>query len=68
MLADSMVLIERENTRPVTLVIVEQVKSGNWGIGGKSLTTADVIDRRRFCTPYDQGLLKSAIPPSRLAV
>jgi 4-oxalocrotonate tautomerase len=28
--------------RSVTWVIVEEVKSGDWGIGGKSLTTADV--------------------------
>jgi len=39
---DAMVSIEGENMRSVTLVIVEEVKSGNWGIGGKSLTTADV--------------------------
>jgi 4-oxalocrotonate tautomerase len=28
--------------RPVTWVVVEEVKSGDWGIGGKPLTTADV--------------------------
>ena len=37
-----MVSIEGENMRPVTWTIVEEVKSGNWGIGGKPLTTADV--------------------------
>ena len=41
-LTDAMVSIEGENMRPVTLVIVEEVKSGDWGIGGKALTTADV--------------------------
>jgi 4-oxalocrotonate tautomerase len=41
-LTDAMVSIEGENMRPVTLVIIEEVKSGDWGIGGKSLTTADV--------------------------
>jgi 4-oxalocrotonate tautomerase len=41
-LTDTMVSIEGENMRPVTLVIVEEVKSGDWGIGGKSMTTADV--------------------------
>ena len=41
-LTDAMVSIEGENMRPVTWVIVEEVKSGHWGIGGKSLTTADV--------------------------
>ncbi len=28
--------------RSVTWVVVEEVKSGDWGIGGKSLTTNDV--------------------------
>jgi 4-oxalocrotonate tautomerase len=41
-LTDAMVSIEGENMRPVTWVIVEEVKSGNWGIGGESLTTAKV--------------------------
>jgi 4-oxalocrotonate tautomerase len=41
-LTDAMVSIEGENMRPVTLVIVEEVKSGDWGIAGKALTTADV--------------------------
>jgi 4-oxalocrotonate tautomerase len=27
--------------RPVTVVVVEEVKSGGWGIGGTSLTTDD---------------------------
>ena len=38
-LTDTMVSIEGEAMRPVTWVIVEEVKSGDWGIGGKSLTT-----------------------------
>jgi 4-oxalocrotonate tautomerase len=41
-LTDAMVSVEGENMRPVTWVVVEEVKSGNWGIGGKPLTTADV--------------------------
>jgi 4-oxalocrotonate tautomerase len=41
-LTDAMVSVEGENMRSVTMVIVEEVKSGDWGIGGKSLTTADV--------------------------
>lgn len=31
-----------EGVRPATWVIVEEVKSGDWGIGGKALTLADV--------------------------
>lgn len=40
---DTMVSIEGENMRPVTWVVVEEVKSGDWGIGGKGLSTEDVI-------------------------
>ena len=41
-LTDAMVSIEGENMRGVTWVVVEEVNSGEWGIGGKPLTTADV--------------------------
>jgi 4-oxalocrotonate tautomerase len=41
-LTDTMVSIEGENMRPVTWVIIEDVKSGDWGIGGKPVTVADV--------------------------
>jgi 4-oxalocrotonate tautomerase len=42
-LTDAMVSIEGENLRPATWVIVEEIKSADWGIGGKPLTTADVM-------------------------
>ena len=41
-LTDTMVDIEGENMRQVTWVVVEEVKSGDWGIGGQPLSTADV--------------------------
>lgn len=41
-LTEAMVSIEGENLRPVTFVVIEEVKSGDWGIGGKPMTTADV--------------------------
>lgn len=41
-ITDVMVSIEGENMRQVTFVIIEEVKSGDWGIGGKIMTTADV--------------------------
>ena len=41
-LTDAIVSIEGENMRAVTVVVVEEVKSGDWGIGGKPLQTADV--------------------------
>ena len=43
-LTDTMVSIEGENMRPVTWVIIEEAKSGEWGIGGNPLTTKDVQD------------------------
>ena len=41
-LTDAMVSIEGENMRGVTWVVVEEVKSGDWGIAGGPLETADV--------------------------
>jgi 4-oxalocrotonate tautomerase len=41
-LTDTMVSIEGENLRPVTWVVVEEVKSGDWGLAGNPLTTTDV--------------------------
>lgn len=41
-LTDAMVSIEGENMRQVTWVVIEEVTSGDWGIGGKTLTTQDV--------------------------
>lgn len=42
-LTDTMVQIEGENMRSVTWCVVEEVDSGDWGIGGKPLTTQDVL-------------------------
>jgi 4-oxalocrotonate tautomerase len=41
-LTDAMVEIEGENMRPVTWCVVREVASGDWGIAGNPLTTADV--------------------------
>jgi 4-oxalocrotonate tautomerase len=41
-LTDAMVSIEGENMRGVTLVTIEEVRSGDWGIGGKAMTTEAV--------------------------
>lgn len=41
-LTDTMVSIEGEALRPYTIVLLEEVKSGDWGVGGKGLTTSDV--------------------------
>jgi len=39
---ETMVEIEGEAMRPVTWVRVQEYASGEWGIGGKALTAADV--------------------------
>ena len=40
-LTDTMVSIEGENLRPYTLVVLEEVKSGDWGVAGNSLSNSD---------------------------
>jgi 4-oxalocrotonate tautomerase len=39
---DAMVSVEGESLRGVTWVRVSETESGEWAIGGKPLTTADV--------------------------
>jgi 4-oxalocrotonate tautomerase len=41
-LTETMRSTEGENMRGVTSVVVEEVQSGDWGIGGRPLSTADV--------------------------
>jgi len=41
-LTDAMVSIEGEAMRPVTWVIIEEAHGGDWAIGGRALTAADV--------------------------
>ena len=43
-LTDTMVEIEGESMRPVTWVVIEEVKSGDWGVGGNPLATSDVLE------------------------
>jgi len=40
-LTDTVVSIEGENLRPVTWVVIEEVKSGDWGMAGNPLSTND---------------------------
>jgi 4-oxalocrotonate tautomerase len=54
-ITDTMVEIEGENLRPVTWVIVEEVRSGDWGIAGNGLTTADVHALQRQGQPAAAG-------------
>jgi 4-oxalocrotonate tautomerase len=41
-LTDAMVAIEGENMRSVTWCVIEEVKSGDWAVGGQCLTTEAV--------------------------
>ncbi len=43
-LTETMVGIEGEAMRQVTWVTIDEVESGDWGIGGHALTTQDVKD------------------------
>jgi 4-oxalocrotonate tautomerase len=41
-LTEAMVAIEGENMRGVTWVVIDEVRSGDWAIGGRPITTAAV--------------------------
>ena len=41
-LTEALVAIEGERMRGVTWCVIEEVKSGDWAIGGQSLTTEAV--------------------------
>lgn len=41
-MTDAIVSVEGEGLRPVTWVIIEDVNSGEWGVGGEPVTT-DVL-------------------------
>ena len=41
-ITDAVVAVEGENMRRLTWVVIEEVKSGDLGIGGEPLTTDDV--------------------------
>ncbi len=41
-LTDTMVSIEGESMRSVTWVVIDEVKSGDWGIGGRPVAPGDV--------------------------
>jgi 4-oxalocrotonate tautomerase len=41
-LTDAMISVEGENMREVTWCVIEEVKSGDWAIGGQRLTTEAV--------------------------
>jgi 4-oxalocrotonate tautomerase len=54
-LTDAMVSIEGENMRGVTWVKVDEIDSGDWGIGGQPLTTEAVVALAAGKTPVATG-------------
>ncbi len=41
---DAVVSVEGEGLRPVTWVTIEDVKPGEWGVGGHAMTADDLRD------------------------
>ena len=41
-LTEAMLEVEGENLRSHTLVIIEDIKQGDWAVGGKTMTAKDV--------------------------
>jgi 4-oxalocrotonate tautomerase len=39
---DAIVAVEGEGLRPVTWVLIEDIASGEWGVGGKPVTTENL--------------------------
>lgn len=44
--SEAMIAVEGDALRDKTFVLIEEVRSGDWGIGGTPLTTADVMRLR----------------------
>jgi len=42
-MTDVLVNIAGENLRPATWVVIQDVASGEWSVGGRCLTTEDVL-------------------------
>ncbi len=73
-LTETMVAIEGENMRQVTWVVVEEVHSGDWGIAGQPLSTAESAPaaagrpERREVLPYDAVMSESSLAAARRLV
>lgn len=50
---DAMCAVGGEGMRPAVHVLVEEVASGRWGIGGDKLRTEEVLARRAARPPDD---------------
>jgi 4-oxalocrotonate tautomerase len=54
-LSDAMVEIAGEDMRRLTWCVVEEVASGEWGIGGQTLTADDIRALARGAAPGEPG-------------
>ena len=54
-LSDAMVEIAGEDMRRLTWCVVEEVASGDWGIGGQALTADDIRALARCAAPGEPG-------------
>ena len=43
---DAVCTVGGEGMRPAVHVLVEEIASGNWGIGGEKLRTEEILARR----------------------
>lgn len=50
---DAVVAVEGEGLRPVTWVIIEDVPTGAWGVGGQIVTGQDL--KKMAAQPVEQG-------------
>ena len=46
-LTEAIIEVEGENLRSNTLVIIEDIKQGDWAVGGKTMTAKDVHQLQR---------------------
>jgi 4-oxalocrotonate tautomerase len=54
-LSEAMVEIAGEDMRRLTWCVVEEVASGEWGIGGQTLTADDIRALARGAAPGEPG-------------
>jgi 4-oxalocrotonate tautomerase len=54
-LTEALVSVEGENMRGVTWVKIDEIESGDWGIGGQALTTEAVLALAAGKTPVAAG-------------
>lgn len=57
--SEAMIRVEGENLREKTVILLEEIKSGDWGFGGKSVATDAVKKLRAIRQQFHRGALNS---------